>query len=95
MAEVFEELTESTVRSWYEPRSYVLKESVEHRWKGNAVKRPGRPSFIKSHPMVEEYVIDAITNIRAAGGTVNSIVISSFFRGIISARFPTSSSSTS
>ena len=88
MAEVFEGLTESTVRSWYEPRSYTLKESVEKRWKGGAVQRTGRPSFIKSHPMVEEYVIDALTNIRAAGGTVNSIIIASFFRGIISARYP-------
>ena len=40
------------------------------------------------HPDIEAYVIDAITNIRAAGGTINSVVIASFFRGIVQAKAP-------
>ena len=87
-ANVFEDLTESTVRSWYEPRSFELKKTVEQRWKGEAIARSGRPSVMSKYPIVEEYVIDAITNIRAAGGTINSIIISSYFRGIIQARYP-------
>ena len=79
-AAAFQDLKESTVRSWYEPRSFELKAAVKQRWlSGVALPRSGRPSVMDKHPDLEAYVIDAITNIRAAGGTVNSVVIASFF----------------
>ena len=37
--------------------------------------------MMSKHPMVEAYVIDAIINIRAGGGTVNSLIVRAFFRG--------------
>ena len=83
MAEAFEMLRESTVRSWYVPRTFQLKESWLKRWEDGADHRPrsGRPSIMSSHPMVEAYVTDAIINIRAGGGTVNSLIVRAFFRG--------------
>jgi hypothetical protein len=90
MAGVFDKLRESTVRSWYVPKTFILKEKVEKRWKEGAghQARSGRPSMMSKHPEVETYVIDAITGIRAAGGTINSVVISSFFRGFIRFKAP-------
>jgi hypothetical protein len=90
MAGVFDKLRESTVRSFYEPRTFQLKETVEKRWKEGAAHqaRSGRRSMMSQYPEVEAYVIDAITGIRAAGGTVNSVVISSFFRGFLQFKAP-------
>ena len=83
-------LSESTVRSWYEPRSYELKDAVRRRKEGEKVEvvRTGRPSFLDEHPEVTEYVIEAITNIRKAHGTINSLVIASYFRGYLRAKNP-------
>jgi hypothetical protein len=87
-AATFHDLTESTVRTWYMPRSFEMKAAVLERLGGGKKGRTGRPSVLTEHPEVEEYVIDAIVNIRAASGTINSIVISSFFRGFIAAKCP-------
>ena len=50
--------------------------------------REGRPPILDLHPDITEYVVDAITNVRAAHGTINSLIIRSFFRGYINAKYP-------
>jgi hypothetical protein len=82
-AGVFDKLRESTVRSWYVPRTFQLKADVKKRWEegGAHLARSGRPTLMSKYPLLEAYVADAIAGIRAGGGVVNSVVISSFFRG--------------
>ncbi len=89
-ASSFEALTESTVRSWYEPKSFVLKAAVKRRLEGpgEKVERSGRPGFLSQYPDIGEYVIEAITNIRAAHGTINSLIINSLFRAYVKAKYP-------
>jgi hypothetical protein len=84
----FQELRPSTVRSWYEPRSFSLKDAVRRRLEGETITRSGRPSTLSDYPDIEEYVIDVIKVIRAASGTINSLVIHSFFRGFVRAKHP-------
>ena len=83
MCGAFDMLRESTVRSWYVPRTFQLKDSWVNRWKegGDHLPRSGRPSMMSTHPLVEAYVTDAIINIRGGGGTVNSLIVRAFFRG--------------
>ena len=43
---------------------------------------------MSQHPEVEAYIVDAIASIRRAGGAINSVVVCSFFRGILKAKHP-------
>ena len=43
---------------------------------------------MSTHPVLEAYVIDAVINIRAGGGTVNSLIVRAFFRGYCRVREP-------
>ena len=88
LAGLFDTLTESTVRYWYSQRSFTLTPLTEQRLQGRATPRSGRPSLLTQYPDVEEYVVDAITSIREAGGVINSIIIAAFFRGIVRAKYP-------
>ena len=63
---LLETLTETPVRSWYEPMSFDLKAAVQRRAEGGEVERSGRPSVMNEQPDFEEYVVEAIV-IRAAG----------------------------
>ena len=85
-AGLFDALNESTVRSWYDKRSFTLSQSTAQRLLGHSAPRSGRPSVIRQYPEVEAYVYDAITSIRAANGVVNSTLIASLFRGIVKAK---------
>ena len=87
-AGVFDTLNESTVRQWYHSRSFTLTPHSEHRLAGHTAPRSGRPPLLTQYPDVEQYVVDAITSIRSAGGVINSIVISAFFRGMVRAKHP-------
>ena len=85
-AGLFDALNESTVRSWYDKRSFTLSQSTAQRLLGHSAPRSGRPPVIRQYPEVEAYVYDAITSIRAANGVVNSTLIASLFRGIVKAK---------
>ena len=87
-AGVFDTLNESTVRQWYHSRSFTLTPHSEQRLAGHTAPRSGRPPLLTQYPDVEQYVVDAITSIRSAGGVINSIVISAFFRGMVRAKHP-------
>jgi len=91
MEGVFNTLNESTVRGWYVPHTFELSDDTLKRWKEGAAQARsggGRPSMMSKHPEVERYVIDAITSVREAGGTINSVIISSLFRGYIKVKLP-------
>ena len=79
-AGLFASVRESTVRGWYDNRSFSVKPSVQQRVDGHAVQRSGRPPVMTQHPEVEAYVINALTSVRDASGAVNSTTIASFFR---------------
>jgi hypothetical protein len=55
MAGAFEMLRESTVRSWYVPRTFHLKDTWVRRWKEGAdhLPRSGRPSMMSTRPALE------------------------------------------
>ena len=89
MAGAFALLRASTVTSWYVKGGRELTEAVKRRQQGQPVVRGrGRPSLLEEHRALEEYVIDAMINIRQGSGAVNSIVIASYFRGFIKAKNP-------
>ena len=81
MAGAFNKLRESSARSWFVPRQ--LKQTWLDRWKEGVAHLPrsGRPSMTSTRPMLEAYIIDAVINIRAGGGSVNSLIVRAFFRG--------------
>jgi hypothetical protein len=76
-AGAFQLLTESTVRSWYEPRTFVLKKSVEERVGSNCggAGLAGRPSSMAAYPELERQVKEILSGIRKSSGAVNSSVI--------------------
>ena len=88
LAGVFDALNESTVRQWYKKRSFTLALSTERRLAGCITPRAGRPSLLSRYPDVEAYVTDAILSVRGGTGTINSILIASFFRGYVRAKYP-------
>jgi hypothetical protein len=77
LGHTFALLTESTVRSWYEPHSFVLKQRVVERVDNNGChkERSGSPSSLAAFPEVEVEVADILTSIRRSSGAVNSSVI--------------------
>lgn len=88
-AKTFEQLSESTVRSWFEPRSFVLKKNIEDRWeRGGGHQCIGRPALMDQHQHLEQWVVMRVNNLRRAGGVVDSSIVHAYFRGILRVRAP-------
>lgn len=83
-------LNESTVRGWFQPDTYALKDKVYKRWQAGAKRQwgSGRPYLLGTAPEAEAFIIDTLKALRTAGSTINSIVISGLMKSVLSERAP-------
>jgi hypothetical protein len=88
-AGLFMGLNESTVRGWYDD-GFQLKEKVRQRWQSRAppAGRTGRPYLLDTVPEADAFIISTLRALRQGGSTVNSIVVASVMRSVLSVRAP-------
>lgn len=86
----FADLNLSTVRNWFQPHSYELKEDVRRRWEEGKPREwgPGRLYLLSTQPAAEQFVIDTLQSLRTAGSTINSVVISALMKSVPAVHAP-------
>jgi hypothetical protein len=88
-AKTFAGLNESTVRGWFYPSTFRLRDDVLERLQRKGVtERTGRRAVMDGHEDLEQWVVDRITRLRTAGGVVNSAIVHAFFLGLLKFRAP-------
>jgi hypothetical protein len=88
-AGLFVGLNESTVRGWFDD-GFQLKEKVRERWQSRAPPggRTGRPYLLDSVPEADSFIVSTLQSLRQGGSTVNSLVVASVMRSVLSVRAP-------
>lgn len=87
----FEELSESTVRSWFDVDKKLLPKFqavLDSQKKGGPSRGPGRSTILSEYPEIEEAVKASLQFMRDKGLTVNVLICRLVMRGIIQSKQP-------